>query len=257
MQSQLIIYSVIIVLASAIGGIIPFYFKFSHRTIQMILSFVAGIVLGISVLHLFPHSLEKSSDVHETCMWLLSGVLFMFLVERFFSFHHHEVEDETPTCSHSHKLTWTGVTVGLSVHSLIAGLGLAAAVSGASSESHTGSLLGLSTFIAILVHKPFDSLTISALLALGSQSKLKAVIVNSLFSLMVPFGIILYFLGMEPSAYLSETLAFCAGVFLCISLSDVLPELHFHHHDRLALSFCLLCGIGLAFCLLLLEHSGV
>ena len=35
---------------------------------------------------------------------------------------------------------------------------------------------------------------------------------------------------------LGWALAFSAGTFLCISLGDLLPEVHFHSHDRLWLS---------------------
>ncbi len=42
-------------------------------------------------------------------------------------------------------------------------------------------------------------------------------------------------------------LAFSAGVFLCISLSDLLPELEFHAHDRVVLSLALIAGIALAY----------
>jgi zinc and cadmium transporter len=44
-------------------------------------------------------------------------------------------------------------------------------------------------------------------------------------------------------------LAFSAGVFLCISLSDLLPEVHFHSHDKGKLTLSFLLGIGLAFAL--------
>ena len=47
-------------------------------------------------------------------------------------------------------------------------------------------------------------------------------------------------------------MAFSAGIFLCISLGDLLPEVHFHSHDRLQLSGMLLLGVLLA---LLIEVS--
>ena len=42
-------------------------------------------------------------------------------------------------------------------------------------------------------------------------------------------------------------LGFSAGVFLCISLGDLLPELQFHRHDRGKLSIALLLGVVLAY----------
>ena len=41
-------------------------------------------------------------------------------------------------------------------------------------------------------------------------------------------------------------LAFCAGSFLCIASSDLLPELQFHSHDRFKLSVALLAGLSVA-----------
>ena len=43
----------------------------------------------------------------------------------------------------------------------------------------------------------------------------------------------------------ANTLAFSAGTFLCIALSDLLPELQFHEHDRVKLSLALLAGVAL------------
>ena len=45
------------------------------------------------------------------------------------------------------------------------------------------------------------------------------------------------------------------GVFLCVSLSDLLPELQFHSHDRGSLSVALLLGLALAWGVHQLESS--
>jgi zinc and cadmium transporter len=77
-----------------------------------------------------------------------------------------------------------------------------------------------------------------------------------LFSLAIPVGALLFYFGLmsdsagTPTAtqqwYVACALAFSAGTFLCISLSDLLPELHFHHHDRVKLSVALLLGLAVA-----------
>jgi zinc and cadmium transporter len=48
-------------------------------------------------------------------------------------------------------------------------------------------------------------------------------------------------------------LAFSAGVFLCISLADLLPELAFHAHDRFPLTMMLFLGVALAWLIGFLE----
>ena len=77
-------------------------------------------------------------------------------------------------------------------------------------------------------------------------------LVNLGFALMIPAGVGLFFArasagsGRRPSAALTAAaLAFSAGTFLCIALSDLLPELQFHAHDRCKLSAALLAGVGL------------
>jgi zinc and cadmium transporter len=48
-------------------------------------------------------------------------------------------------------------------------------------------------------------------------------------------------------------LAFSAGTFLCISMSDLLPELQFHKHDRGVLSIALLVGLLIAWAIGIIE----
>jgi zinc and cadmium transporter len=55
--------------------------------------------------------------------------------------------------------------------------------------------------------------------------------------------------------FLGCALAFCAGTFLCISCSDLLPELQFHSHDRFKLSVALLAGLGVAIAIGLVEQA--
>ncbi len=68
---------------------------------------------------------------------------------------------------------------------------------------------------------------------------------------MIPAGVVLFFVGRswvasdQGEPFTAATLAFSAGTFLCIALSDLLPELHFHAHDRFKLSLALLFGFGL------------
>ena len=123
------------------------------------------------------------------------------------------------------------------MHSLLDGLALAASVQ-AEVANHEGALLGLGAFLVILLHKPFDAMAISTLMTAGGKSKYTCHLVNGLFALAIPLGVVLFFLGMnepgaENNAILGATLAFAAGTFLCIATSDLLPEIQFHAHDRI------------------------
>jgi len=253
--------------ASIAGGMVPVWFKLTHRGMQVAISFVAAMMLGVGMLHMLPHALAEAraaagldaADNPDVTVitWMLAGWLTMFFIERFFCFHHHDVEtdvagalhEHTEQCDHrhGHDVVWGGAALGLTLHSLLEGVALAASVV----HRHGNlPLAGLGTFLVIFLHKPFDSMTIGMLMARGGWSLGWRHAVNALFSLAIPLGAAGFYLGLASSGpagpLLAYALAFSAGTFLCISLSDLLPELQFHHHDRVMLSAALLAGLALA-----------
>jgi zinc and cadmium transporter len=300
-------YCALILVASFLGGMIPVWFQLTHRWMQFAVSFVAGVMLGIGVLHMLPHAIMDASAAAnslatppadspnasaaatalnaETVWWvaisLLAGMLVMFFIERFFSYHHHDVPDGAEDVqahqhddslhaghahghSHTHELdhdhspvghdmSWSGAALGLALHSVLNGVALAAAVW---HGSHGSWLAGFGTFLVIVLHKPFDAMTISMLMGRGSWSQAWRNTVNALFSLCIPAGVLIFYFGLLTDSHAAGSasqqwwiacaLAFSAGTFLCISLSDLLPELQFHSHDRLMLSIALLLGLGVA-----------
>ena len=265
-------YCLLIFGASIAGGMIPVWFRLTHRWMEFAVSFVAGVMLGVGLLHMLPHALSQvaasssdpSGNVVTVMLWLLLGLLAMFFIERFFCYHHHGVEDgkivsehdhaHDNSHEHGHDITWSGAVLGLTLHSIIAGVALAASVA----HGHeTLKLPGFGIFLVILLHKPFDSMTIATLMARGGWSLFSRHLVNGLFSLAIPLGAVIFHVGLlgegEGGATLGYVLAFAAGTFLCISLSDLLPELQFHSHDRVKLSMALLLGLALAFGICQLE----
>ncbi len=269
-------YCLAIVVVSVFGGKLPQWLKLTHRWMECAVSCVAGVMLGVAVLHLLPHALMSVvGDTNDprrfipTSLWLLGGFLAMFFIERFLGYHHHDVPEQESELAdghgschdqgHAHKdyardLTWSGAALGLTVHSLLAGVALAASVRHGPTP---GSLAGFGTFLAIALHKPFDSMTIAMLLARGGWSPLVRDVVNGLFALVIPAGALLAQVGIfadDPSSLTTGyALAFSAGVFLCISMSDLLPELQFHDHDRIKLSVALMFGLVLAYVACQLE----
>ena len=59
----------------------------------------------------------------------------------------------------------------------------------------------------------------------------------------------------EQHIVIGCALAFAAGVFLCIALADLLPEVAFHAHDRFRLTLALFLGIALAWASAFLSPS--
>jgi zinc and cadmium transporter len=156
------------------------------------------------------------------------------------------------------ELGWVGAVVGLTLHSILEGVALAAAILAAAEHGAGGTLAGLSTFIVIMLHKPFDGLTVATLVRAAGRPAAFAHVVNALFALVVPVGAAGLWLGVSEgngAMLLPYALAFSAGTFVCIATSDLLPELQFHRHDRLALSASLLLGLALAATIARVESS--
>lgn len=267
----LVVYSLLIVIASLAGGLVPLLVRLTHQRMQLALSFVAGAMLGVGLLHLIPHAMLELSSIDQVVAWALTGFLAMFFIERFFAFHHHDISEseahalDAPSAqnhdhAHHHRITWTGAAIGMALHSLMDGIALAASVEAEAGASTALSVAGLGTFFVVFLHKPFDALTLGTLLAATHRSPRARHWVNVLFALLVPGGMMLFVSGIgartDPSnALIGAALAFSGGTFLCIASSDLLPELQFHQHDRFKLSFALLLGIAAAWAIGQVEGS--
>lgn len=255
-SSLLIFYSGAVALASFIGGTFPMLFKVAHRRMQFMLSFISGIMLSVSLFDLLPQAIELTTIQHSM-YWLLTGFLVIFFAERFFCFHHHDQDVEEHShdaCDHAHSSSWIGAAVGLTIHCVLCGVALGAVVG---PDAIAQGFVGLGTFLIVVLHKPFDSLTIVTLMRAGHKPQRLMTIVNALFALTVPLGALLYVWGLSHFAgdeFEGLALAFSSGMFLCIALSDLLPELQFHQHDRWGLSFSLLFGLFCGWLLASLEH---
>jgi zinc and cadmium transporter len=295
----LAIYCLLVMLASLCGGWLLILMRPTHTRLQVATSFVAGLMLGIALLHFLPDAMDQLKDIDRAAGWVLGGFLAMFFLQRFFHFHHHDspIGDPEDCCSdetlpavplqeehhhdhgdhhdhnhhhehghehehhesheHAHtladksakQLSWVGTALGMTLHSLADGFALAASVMAA--KQGEDKLAGLGVALVVILHKPFDAMAVTTLMTTSGSSRNSRHLLNGLFSLASPLGAVLFLLGASQFAdsntvFLGCSLAFCTGTFLCISSSDLLPELQFHSHDRFKLSIALLAGLGVA-----------
>jgi zinc and cadmium transporter len=287
-------------LAALAGGWLPMFVRFTHRRSQLILSFVSGLMLGVAMFVLLPHALEADASIDRAMIAMMAGLLVMFGMLRAFHFHQHGPVATVPqttldlatqgglpivsghdhdhdhshdhghapsTCSHGvhphdhdHKLSWLGVGFGLGVHTFLDGVMLAASVQ-ADALMHSNGWLGLGAFLAIVLHKPLDSMAISSLMAVGGWPLGMRQLVNFAFSMTLPLGALVFTLTLgqfesHQGTVVAIALAFSAGALLCIALADLLPEIQFHDHDRVALTLLLLAGVTTAYIAAKIEHAG-
>lgn len=277
----LLAYGAAVAVISLLGGMLPERVRMTHTRLQVILSVVSGLMLGVAFYHLIPHSLvalSPTGGIDAVVWWVVVGLVLMLLLLRLFHFHQHDFTGEESgqhrhdeDCQHehgvppavvpadaAHPLSWVGIALGLSLHTIIDGVALAAAVQAEAMGAATASLFGLGVFLAILLHKPLDAMSIATLMDAGGWSRSSRFTANLLFALMCPAGALLFFAGVNAlgpagTEWVGIALAFAAGAFICIALSDLLPEVHFHSHDRVKLTLAFVFGLLLAYGMSLLE----
>ncbi len=291
----LTVYCVLIVAGSLLGGWLPSIVRLTHTRMQVMISFVGGLMLGIGFLHLLPHAI-KQSNVEDAMTLAVFGILTMFLLIRAFHVHHHgplELPDASGTVvadsyqhqlrtvealgrvphdhdhdhgghqhDHAHdvhRLSWMGIASGLALHTLIDGIALGASVRADAGQAVVPSLFGFGTFLAVALHKPLDALAITSLMTAAGWSSRSRNLVNAAFAVMCPLGAVLFLVGLDSfdgpqQEIVASAMAFAAGVFICISLSDLLPEIKFHSHNRVPLTIALLTGIVLAWAITTFGH---
>lgn len=270
---QLILYCVAIACFSLVGGLLPNWVKMTHTRTQLIMSLVSGLMLGVAFYHLLPHSANLAQGVDSAVWWLMIGLISMLLLLRIFHFHQHDFSgeehahhDHGHTHHHAegqlsaHHLSWIGIAMGLALHTLIDGVALGAVMLGEVAGGPGAGLVGVGVFLAILLHKPLDAMSITTVMEAGGWDRRARATTNLVFAFMCPLGALLFYFGvdgLEPArdAIVSAALAFSAGAFICIALSDLLPEVHFHSHDRGKLTLAFLVGIVLAYGIGALEPA--
>jgi zinc and cadmium transporter len=266
-------YSAAIFAVAFIGGKLAALGRMTHVRTQILMSFVSGFILGIAMYHLVPHSLERISgpDVVEKAVgWMVFGMLLMIFLLRVFHFHQHDFSVEASDLydHHGHgdsvvdSRSLSGVALGLGVHAVTEGVALGASMRMGPPHESEGALPGLAVFLAIMLHKPLDAYSIVGMMKSAGHGRRARTAANAGFAMLCPLVALASFwgvglLGHEEGSVVGCALAFAAGAFLCIALSDLLPEIHFHSHDRGKLILSLLVGIGLAYVLHYVESSAM
>ena len=260
-------YASALFIASWLGGWLPRRYQFTHTQTQLVMSLVAGLMLGVAGFHLIPHSFYLGQSIDRTMYFVVGGLVFMLLLLRLFHFHQHDIATDGESCAHANEhdharahdhahaprdVGWMGLFLGLSIHTLLDGVAL-----GAILRVEQGAILlpGLGVFAAILLHKPLDSLSIETMMRLGGWSERQRSIVNVIFALLCPIAALLFYVGFSGpiASVLPAALGFSAGAFICIALADLLPEVQFHSHDKLLLTGSFITGLLIAWALGVFE----
>jgi len=177
-------------------------------------AFAAGVMLTTALLHLLPEALEEAGNQQSIFTAVFVGIVLFFLLERLVLWFHHHHE------AHGPKPSALLITVGDSLHNFVDGVAISAAF-------QVDMRLGIITALAVAFHEIPQEIADFVTLIRSGVSPKKALQLNFFSALASILGAVMtYILGESVEAFLPLIVAFSAGMFLYIALSDLIPELH-------------------------------
>lgn len=241
--------SVILVSALSLVGI--FTLSLNKNRLQKILlylvSFAAGGLFGDALIHLLPESFERLGAKLSTSLYIVSGILIFFILEKFVRWRHCHVPTDQ---SHLHPVVTMNL-LGDGLHNLIDGMIIGA--------TYMVSIpLGISTTLAVVLHEIPQEIGDFGVLVYGGLSTAKALAFNLLTaSVSIAGALISLCVGPLLGDYAVTLLPITAGGFLYIAGSDLVPELQQECEVNVSsavLQFiAMILGIGVMALLVFLE----
>ena len=198
-------------LSTLLGGWGVVRFLQGRAQFMRLLSGVAaGYLLSVTLVRIIPESLEAKGG-ETNALWVLGGYLLVHVMEHGITLHFHYGEE---THTEGSPLSGVMALVGLSLHSLMDGVAIAAALS-------IKGNLGLLVTLGILFHRIPEGGTIASIFLVrgfGSRGALLAAATLALAALVGSAGQTLLQLPTGP------ILGLTAGLTLYVASSDLLPE---------------------------------
>lgn len=239
--TSLTLYSLAIVLASFLGGLIPILRDWRKAHLNAFVSFGAGVLMGAAFLHMIPEAAELIAG--KVGQAALIGMLTFYLLGRFIMIDPCHEGD----CEYHH----IGVPafIGFSFHALTDGIALGA--------SMFVPKLTPFVFMALISHRVPTSFAFTSILKVSRYSTKKIFVLLLFFAAMVPVGATLSYTALAglTNAATGWAIGISAGSFLHIATSDLLPEVHRTEDHRWKNVLCFLSGLGLMILLSFFLHG--
>jgi ZIP family zinc transporter/zinc and cadmium transporter len=198
--------------AAALGNVLGAVAVVRHlrrglRFIDACLAFGAGFMLAVIVLGVLPEVLGESSGA---ALYVLAGYLAVHVAQHVFTPHFHFGE-ETHRVS---AATGNSALLGLMLHTFFDGVAIA-------SGFLVSERLGILLFLAVLLHKLPEGVTIASVMVAGGGSRANAVGAAAVLGGATLLGVLLTE-HIQPLA--QNGLALSAGVTLYVAASNLVPE---------------------------------
>ena len=211
----------------------------SRRYSSVLVSFSAGVLLGVGFLHILPESMELTT--RAPLFILLAFILFYFfehhlLIHAGHEEQHHinlEIADcHDGCCSRPHPMGWVAF-LGMGLHSLIDGV-----IIGTGFE--VSQDLGLLAALGVIAHEVPEGIAMIAILLHYGWQRKRAIQLTAFVALATPLAAFLTFATVNDLSrpLLGNLLAVAGGSFIYIAASDLIPESHRSRGLSATLALC-------------------
>lgn len=211
----------------------------ARRYSAYFVSFAAGVLITVSVLHLVPKSLELTETAP---VFILAGLFGLFLIDRVLA--HTGAEKGAPE-----KGAGAAAVIGIGLHSLLDGIVFSITFS-------AGLMTGVLSAAGMVLHEFPEGIIMFTLLERFGYSRRKAVWTAFLVAgATTPAGVLISypFIRHLDLALLAPLLAASGGALIYLGASHLLPITL--EERRNAGLFFLFCGVALAAVVILVKHA--
>ena len=213
-----ILFGLIAASAEVLGGTLVVLRKEWPRKVQeYLIALSAGFLLALVFFELIPESISLLGATSSLYIVIGFGMLHFF--EHTIVGHLHFGEETHADVMVSRTASISAFS-GLFIHAFFDGLSISAGM-------QYDFYIGLLVFIAILLHKLPEGLTIASIMLAANQPRKTALIASLLIGIATMLGIFTVFLIAEVDAKaVGIAFAFSAGAATYVGASDLIPEIN-------------------------------
>ena len=246
------------VVGTGVGGLVGAMLqKESNRTVSLLLSFAAGVMLSVVCFDLVTEAIETNVGILVVIGAIALGVTVIFLLNHLID---RNTNPEVPHIDENHPKTADDLDE--LIHSdhyehhyanrdnkfalFMAGVVMASAIAlhnvpegmtiGASYASSGGVLNSSAMVLAVLIglHNIPEGMAVSVPLISGGMSKPKAVLLTAMSGIPTILGALLgYVIGEIGMMGLALSLGFASGAMLYVVFGEILPQAILMYHSKL------------------------
>ena len=242
----IVLFGLIAAVAEILGGSLVVMRKQWPRMVQeYLLALGAGFILALVIMELIPESFRAIGSTAP--LFILLGYAVLHFFEHTVVGHLHFGE-ETHTDVMVSPVASIATFTGLFIHAFFDGFSISAGM-------QYNFYLGVMVFVAVLLHKVPEGLTIASVMLAADRRRKTAFLASAAIGVATMLGILSVFLLASVSGHVvGSAFAFSAGAAMYVGASDLIPEIN-HSRNRV-IPLLVFGGMALFYAGMLLVPAG-